>query len=116
MAERFLLDENVPTSLIEILRKRQFEVRTVIQVFGTGSSNGQIAQEASRSGEIIMTLDSDFMRLHPNPKAKIILIDVHPAIPITIGKVLETHLEHCIQLLKTSRKVKLTKTGPAPSD
>ena len=116
MAERFLLDENIPSSVVELLRRRKSEVRTAIQVFGAGSSNGQIAEEASHTGEIIITLDSDFLKLHPNPKAKIILIDVHPAIPSVIGQVLEAHLEHCIQLLKTARKVRLAKTGPARSD
>lgn len=115
MAERFLLDENVPSSVIELLKKKQFQVRKVLEVFGAGSSNGRIAEEASRSGETIITLDSDFLKLHPNPKAKIILIDVHPAIPSIIGQVLDAHLEHCIQLLKSVRKIKLTKTGPSPS-
>lgn len=116
MAERFLLDENIPSFVIAFLRKKRFEVRSATQVFGPGSSNGKIAQEASNSGEIILTLDTDFLRLHPNPKAKIILVDVHPAIPTTISHVLEEHLAHCLQLLKSSRRVKLTKTGPAPVD
>lgn len=37
MKERFLLDENVPSSIIEILKKRQFEARNVLEVFGPGS-------------------------------------------------------------------------------
>ncbi len=115
MAERFLLDENVPSSIIELLKKKQFQVRKVLEVFAAGSSNGRIAEEASRSGETIITLDSDFLKLHPNPKAKIILIDVHPAIPGTIGQVLEAHPERCIQLLKRVRKVRLTEAGPAAS-
>ncbi len=36
MAERFLLDENVPSSIIESLRKKRFEVRSVIQAFEQG--------------------------------------------------------------------------------
>ncbi len=115
MAERFLLDENVPSSIIELLKKKGFEVRIVREVFGPGSSNGRIAEEAYRSGEIIITLDSDFLKLHPNPKAKILLVDVHPAIPGTIGQVLESHLTRCIQLLKTGRTVRLTQTGPTSS-
>ncbi len=115
MEERFLLDENVPLSVIELLKKKGFEARTVLDVFGPGSSNGRIAEEASRSGETIITLDSDFLKLHPNPKAKILLIDVHPAIPSMIGQVLESHLAHSIQLLKSARKVRLTRTGPVSS-
>jgi len=116
LAERFLLDENVPSSIIELLRKKRFEVRSVIQAFGAGSSNGRIAEEASRSGEIIITLDSDFLKLHPNPKTKILIVDVHPAIPSSISQVLDAHLEHSVQLLKTVSRVKLTKAGPAPID
>ena len=115
MAERFLLDENIPSSIIELLKKKGFDVRTVLEAFGSGSSNGRIVDEASRSGEMIITLDSDFMKLHPSPKAKILLIDVHPAIPSIIGPVLESHLAHCIQLLKNHSKVTLLRTGPTSS-
>jgi hypothetical protein len=52
LAERFLLDENVPSSVIELLRKKRFEARSVIQALGSGTSNGRIAEEAARSGEI----------------------------------------------------------------
>ncbi len=115
MAERFLLDENVPSSVIRLLKKKGFEAKTVLEVFGPGSSNGRIDEEASRSGETIITLDSDFLKLHPDPKAKILLIDVHPAVPSTIGQALESHLAQCILLLKSTRKIRLTQTGPAPS-
>ncbi len=116
MAERFLLDENVPSSIMELLRKKRFEARTVIQAFGPGSSNGRIVEEASRSGEIIITLDSDFLKLHPNPRTSILIVDVHPAIPSTIGQVLDSHLDHSLQLLKKARTVKLTKAGPVSVD
>lgn len=115
MAERFLLDENVPSTTIQLLKKKGFEVRTVLEAFGPGSSNGRIAEEASRRGETILTLDSDFLKLHPNPEAKIILVDVHPAIPSVIGQALESHLGHCIQMLKSERRVRLTRTGPMSS-
>ena len=116
MAERFLLDENVPSSIIELLRKKQFEVRSVIQAFGPGSSNGRIVEEASRSGEIIITLDSDFLKLHPNQRTRILIVDVHPAVPSTIGQVLDSHLDHSLQLLKKARTVKLTEAGPVSVD
>jgi len=115
LAVRFLLDENVPSSVIELLKKKGFQVRTVREVFGPGSSNGRIAEEASHSGEVVITLDSDFLELHPNPKAKILVIDVHHAIPSAIRQVLESHLARCIQLLDSARKVKLTQTGPTSS-
>jgi predicted nuclease of predicted toxin-antitoxin system len=112
LAERFLLDENVPSSVIQLLKKRGFEAKTVLEMFGPGSTNGRIVEEAARTGETIITLDSDFLKLHPDPKAKILLIDVHPAIPRTIGRVLESHLEECLVLLKNRRKVRLIATGP----
>lgn len=115
MAESFLLDENVPLSVIQLLKKKGYEAKTVVDMFGPGSSNGRIVDEASRSGETIITLDSDFLRLHPNPKAKILLVDIHPAIPSTIGEVLESHLTHCILLLKSAQKIRLTRTGPTVS-
>ena len=116
MAERFLLDENVPSSIIQLLKKKRFEARSVIQAFGPGSSNGRIAGEAARSGEIIITLDSDVTKLHPNPGTRILIIDVHPAIPSTIGQVLDSHLDHSLQLLRKAQTVKLTKAGPVSVD
>jgi predicted nuclease of predicted toxin-antitoxin system len=116
LAERFLLDENVPSSIIELLRKKRFEARSVIQALGPGTSNGRIAEEAARSGEIIITLDSDFLKLHPNPGTRTLIIDVHPATPSMIGQVLDSHLEHSVQLLKKARRVKLTKSGPVSID
>lgn len=115
LAERFLLDENIPFSIVGLLKRKGFGVRTVLKAFGPGSSNGRISGEASRRGETIITLDSDFLKLHPNPATKIILVDVHPATPSVVGQALEEHLEHCIQILKTASKVKLTKTGPVPA-
>src|SRR3989441_10982918 len=100
---------------MELLRKKRFEVRSVIQAFGPGSSNGRIVEEASRSGEIIITLDSDFLKPHP-PGTRILIIDVHPAIPSTVGQVLDSHLDHSLQLLKKARTVKLTKAGPISID
>lgn len=112
MADRFLLDENIPSSVSRLLVRKGFQVRTVVESLGAGSTNGKIAEDASHSGEIIMTLDSDFLKLHPNPKARIIFVDVHPAVPATISQALEQHLDQTLQLLKTASKVKLTKSGP----
>ena len=111
MAERFLLDENVPSSIMELLRRKRFEARSVIQALGSGTSNGRIEEEAARSGEVIITLDSDFLKSHPNPRTRTLIIDVHPAIPSTIGEVLDTHLKRSVQLLKRVRRVKLTEAG-----
>lgn len=113
MAERFLLDENIPASVLNLLKKKRFQVRTAVRIFGPGSSNGRIGEEAARSGDIVITLDSDFLKLHPNPKARIILVDVHPAIPVAIADVLDAHIEECVRLLKTPGIVRLTRQGPA---
>ena len=101
---------------MELLRKKRFEARTVIQALGPGSSNGRIVEEASRSCEIIITLDSDFLKLHPNSRTRILILDVHPAIPSTIRQALDSHLEHSLQLLKKAQTVKLTKAGPVSLD
>ena len=112
MADRFLLDENFPASVAALLNKKGFETRSVRNIFGPGSSNGKIAEESARSGEIVITLDSDFLKLHPNPRAKVLHVDVHPAIPTTIIQVLETHLAQCLKLLSSTSRVRLTYRGP----
>ena len=114
MGERLLLDENVPTTLIELLRKKGYHVRRVNEVLGKGSANSHIANAASDSREIIMTLDSDFLRLSPSlrRKARIIYVDVHPRVPRVIGPLLDQQLDECIRLLARSGVVRLTKDGP----
>jgi len=67
-------------------------------------------------GEIIITLDYDFLKLHPNPRTRILIVDVHPAIPNTIGQFLDSHLEHSLQPLEKARTVKLTMAGPGSVD
>jgi len=70
LAVRFLLDENVPASILVFLKKKGFEARSVRDVLGAGSSNGKIAGEASHSGEIIVTLDADFSEIAPRPASE----------------------------------------------
>ena len=114
MVERLLLDENIPVTIRELLRRKGFQVRRVNEVLGKGAANSHIADVASDSKEIILTLDSDFLRLSPglHRKARIIYLDIHPRVPRTIGPLLDQYLDECVRLLARSRVVKLTKNGP----
>jgi len=63
---RFLLDENVPHSLSDLLKRRGFEVRLSTEVRGTGLRNSDLVNIARESDEIILTFDADFLRLRPS--------------------------------------------------
>ncbi len=114
MAVRFLLDENVPATVVELLRKKRFQVRRVQDVLGPGSTNGDVAGEASRSGHVILTFDSDFLKLNPalRDKVSVIYVDVHPRIPAEVSRLLDKYVEGCVQLLTQARRIKLTRNGP----
>ncbi len=112
MEERFLLDENVPVSIIEFLRRKGFQARRVTEAAGRGVSNGHVVDLAARSGEVILTLDSVFLIPRFNQTTKVIVVDVHPRTPPVVTQLLERYLEDCLSLLKTTKVVRVTKTGP----
>lgn len=111
---RFLLDENVPRSLSDLLKRRGFEVRLSTEVRGTGLKNSDLVNIAREAEEIVLTFDADFLSLRTSLRglARIVYIDTHPRDPRKAKIMLEKWIDECVELLKQGNTVKLSETGP----
>jgi predicted nuclease of predicted toxin-antitoxin system len=111
---RFLLDENVPRSLGDELKRRGFAARVTTEALGAGLRNSDLVEVAQETGEIIVTFDADFLKLRPELQglAKVLYIDMHPRDPHKAKMMLEKWLDDCVELLKQGNTVRLTETGP----
>jgi len=114
MPTRFLLDENVPSSVLKLLRKRRFDVTSIISGPGRGLTNGEVARLAINERRIILTLDSDFLALKRETLAdvKVIFVDIHPRDPRRIMELIDKHLDECLAILEKTNVVTLNVEGP----
>jgi len=72
---RFLVDENLPMSLTEMLREEGHEVLDVREAGLRGASDETIWQTAGRQHRIVITRDLDFPLpgVHPIPKGVVLV-------------------------------------------
>jgi len=95
-----LVDENVPITVMEWLKKRGLNVIRVSEVGLAGEKDQNIAQYAVKNKIIILTLDTDFAYIYHNifrRSLTVIVVRVKPPTPVNIVKALD----------KTLKKVKL---------
>jgi len=88
----FLLDENVPVSLVKFLKDSGLEVRRVSEI-KRGAGDQEVVRFAKELGAVVVTLDSDFTRLCFLGNIPVILIKVHPRIPGKIVRSVRTFLK-----------------------
>ena len=82
MAQIVIVDENIPSSVVEWLSKRGIETLSVLESSLKGAKDITIAEYAAKNGMPILTLDSDFAKLYHNVlrgKITVILIKASPA-------------------------------------
>ena len=60
MSTKFLLDENIPYALIDLLEKRGFLVDHLKRMEKTGIKNGEVYKLAEKGKMWIVTRDADF--------------------------------------------------------
>ncbi|MEW6375747.1 MAG: DUF5615 family PIN-like protein [Thermodesulfobacteriota bacterium] len=63
MSIKFLLDENIPYALIELLRERGFDVHHLKKMGKHGIKNGKVYEIAENEKSWIVTRDADFQNL-----------------------------------------------------
>lgn len=110
----FLLDEGVPKSVLKILQKMRYDFKRV-QDFGTrGISNGAVMSLASSSGRILLTRDSDFLKLKMGTRLlpKVVYLEAFRDDPDKLVLHVETFIEKCIELLSQCSVVILDESGP----
>ena len=91
----FLLDENVPISVKDVIHELGFDVFTLHDFNMLGIKNGEVAKLALKEKAIIITLDSDFLQLNKSLQKKscIIYIKIHPRDPKKIRDLLYNGLK-----------------------
>jgi predicted nuclease of predicted toxin-antitoxin system len=111
---RFLLDENVPRSLGEALKKRGYVIRSTTEAQGPGLRNSDLVNIAKQTKEIILTFDSDFLSLGSDLQglARVVYIEMHPRNPRKAPTILEKWIDEYLELLKRGNTVRLTEIGP----
>ena len=91
-----LVDENVPISVMEWLKKKKLDAIRVSQTHLRGTTDQNIAEYAIKNNMIILTLDTDFAyiyhTIHPN-KLTVIVVRVKPPTPNNIIQTLNTTLK-----------------------
>jgi len=60
----FLLDENMPFALLELLKNMGYEADHLKKLEKVGIKNGEVYRVAEQHGSWIMTRDSDFKSYH----------------------------------------------------
>jgi predicted nuclease of predicted toxin-antitoxin system len=61
---RFYLDEHVPRAVVQGLRERGVDIKTVVEAGLLSASDDTHVQQARAERRVIFTQDSDFLRLH----------------------------------------------------
>ncbi len=84
MSYRFLLDENVPRSVLKLLKQRGFYAEYVPQ----GANDKTVIEIARNKNMILITRDNDFadeLSYPPNTHPGIIVLHIHPSLPSLIA-------------------------------
>ena len=107
---KFLLDENVPISIKDIIHDLGFDVFTLHDFNMLGIQNGEVAKLALKEQAIIITLDSDFLQLNKSlqKKSRIIYIKIHPRDPKKIRELVHNNLKKYASKLNVPCKLIIT--------
>ena len=107
---KFLLDENIPISIKEVIHDLGFDVFTLHDFDMLGIHNGEVVKLAIKEKAIIITLDSDFLKLNKTlqKKSRIIYIKIHPRDPKKIRELLNNGLKKYTSKLNTPCKLIIT--------
>ena len=97
---QLLVDENMPTSVIEWLRVRGLTARRVTELGLKGARDEKVAEYAIKNSMIILTLDTDFAQIYHDVFRGLLGIVVVRAKPPTAVNIIE-------MLDKTLKKITL---------
>ena len=97
MSYQFLLDENVPRTLFNLLRQKGFYAEYVPR----GVDDKTVIEIAREKNLILITRDSDFadeLRYPPDSHPGIIVLRIHPSLPRVMAERLAFMLENVKEL------------------
>lgn len=93
---KFLTDENIFPSTLQILRSYNLDVMDIKELGLTGISDREIIDLAKREGRILVSLDLHFANIFLFPPAEcpgIIVIRIKPAVPAKVDRAVEDFLQ-----------------------
>ena len=96
MPQMILVDENVPRSVMEWLKKRGLNFKGVSDVGLQGAKDENVARYAAENNMIILTLDADFGYIYHNVfrgSLSVIVIRVKPPTSVNIIETLNAVLK-----------------------
>ncbi len=110
----FLLDEGVPKSVLKVLQFSGYDVKRVQDLSPRGISNGAVMNLASSSERILLTRDSDFLKLKTRigKTLKVVYLEAHRDEPEKLASHIEIFMDRCLQLLSKCSLVVLDEDGP----
>lgn len=93
---QILIDENVPTSVMDWLKKRGIPATRLSEVNLKGAKDYTIAKYAAKNNMTILTLDTDFAQIYHSflrGSISVVVMRVKPATPTNIIETLNVALE-----------------------
>ncbi len=93
---RFLADENIPPAIVDFLRNKEFDVKSVHEANLLAATDPLIIKLASEEERVLLTFDKHFSNilLYPPPTHYgIIRIRIHPPLLSDIKRALEHFFE-----------------------
>jgi len=107
---KFILDENIAKRLAFWLKNRKHEAITLHELNILGIQNGSIAEMAIKQNAIIITCDSDFLKLKKERQSKLRVIYFNLEIPDfkNITDILSKNLEDFLEFLKEPGAIQIT--------
>ncbi len=79
---RFYLDEHVPRAVAQGLRRRGGDVETVQEAGLRGVADDEQLAYATRTGRVVVTQDTDFLRLHAAGASHRGIVYASPRLPV----------------------------------
>lgn len=118
MMVKFLLDENVPLSVLRLLRRKGYTADRPRDLGLSRATNSQLAEHAIREDSVIITLDEDFLRLRAEllREAKVVFVKLHPRDTEVVVKVVDDNMQGILSELTKRNVVVLTKEGVQPQN
>ena len=107
---KFLLDENVPLSVLRLLRAKGHEAFRPRELGLERAKNSALAQYALDHDMIIITLDEDFLKLSSEKlkDVKVVYVKIHPRKPDVIRQLIEENISEILQKIKEKQTITLT--------
>ena len=110
---KFLLDENVPLSVLRLLRAKGYETWRPRELGLERAKNSTLARYALDHDMIIITLDEDFLKLSSEKfkDVKVVYVRLHPRRPDIVRRLIEENISEIMQKIKEKQIITLTQQG-----